>query len=139
MSPENRKPAVAHADWSGNQGGFRAILGGPGHTLADAFATLERAPRVERVRRHPTRDVIGARVAVAREEGAGYRELTRIRDEIHVIVANFAYEDTRIKLVPGDGLVQAEYLASVPDPQARGSRSRITLNGSESASPGQDR
>ena len=68
MSFENHKTAQAQAGWSANQGLFRAILAGPGHTLADAFASLERTPHVERILRHPTRDVIGARVAVARRK-----------------------------------------------------------------------
>jgi AraC-like DNA-binding protein len=112
VSADNHKPADGHADWSGNQGLFRAILAGPGHSLADAFASLERAPHVERILRHPTRDLIGARVAVAPEEGEGYWEFTRIRDEIYVVVANFAYKDPRIELVPGDGLVQFDFKIS---------------------------
>ncbi len=112
MTSESHKPGEGHDGWCGNQGLFRAMLAGPGHTLADAFASLERAPHVERILRHPTREVIGARVAVAPEEGEGYWEFTRIRDEIYVVVANFAYKDPRVELVPGDGLVQFDFKIS---------------------------
>lgn len=96
----------------GSQGLFRALLAGPGHTLADAFASLERTPHVERVLRHPSRGLIGARVALAPQEGEGYWEFTRIRDELYVVVANFAYKDPRVELVPGDGLVQFDFKIS---------------------------
>ena len=96
-----------------NTGGlFRAVLAGPGHSLADAFANLERAPFVERVWRHPKRDLLGARVALPPAEGEGYWEFTRVRDELFVIVENFAYKDPRIELVPGDGLVQFNFRLS---------------------------
>ena len=112
VTSESPKPGEGRDDWCAGQGLFRAILAGPGHTLADAFASLERTPHVERVLRHPTRDLIGARVAVAPEEGEGYWEFTRIRDEIYVVVANFAYKDPRVELVPGDGLVQFDFKIS---------------------------
>ncbi len=112
MSSGNRKPEERNGNEAGSQGLFRAILAGPGHTLADAFASLERTPHVERIYRHPTLDLLGARVALAPEEGEGYWELTRIRGEIYVVVANFAYKDPRIELVPGDGLVQFNFKIS---------------------------
>ena len=104
----------AHRPTSGvgdesNKGLFRAVLAGPGHTLADAFANLERTPHVERVWRHAKRDLMGAHIALPSEEGEGYWEFTRIRDEIFVIVENFAYKDPRVELIPGDGLVQFHF------------------------------
>src|SRR5579885_26791 len=112
MSSPTRKPAEKDAGWAGNQGLFRAILAGPGHSLADAFASLERAPHVERILRHPTRDLFGARVSLPPEEGEGYWEFTRIHGEIYVVVANFTYKDPRVELVPGDGLVQFNFKIS---------------------------
>jgi AraC-like DNA-binding protein len=112
MSSENRKELETDAIADRNKGLFRAVLAGPGHTLADAFANLERAPRVERVSRHPRRDLLGARVALAPEEGKGYWEFTRIRDEIFVVIENFAYKDPRVELVPGDGLIQFNFRLS---------------------------
>ena len=88
------------------------MLAGPGHTLADAFANLERAPHVERVSRHSRRDLLGARVSLAPEEGEGYWEFTRVRDEIFVVIENFAYKNPRLELVPGDGLIQFNFRLS---------------------------
>jgi len=95
-----------------NVGLFRTILAGSGRTLADAFANLEQAPEVERLTRHPTRGLVGARVAVPPDEGEGYWDLTRIRDDINVVIANFMYKDLRVEMVPGDGLVQFSFKLS---------------------------
>jgi AraC-like DNA-binding protein len=112
MSSPRRKADAKEGATSGSQGLFRAILAGPGHTLADAFANLEQAPQVERVTRHSKRDLLGARISLAPEEGEGYWELTRIRDELNVVIANFAYKDPRVELVPGDGMVQFNFKIS---------------------------
>lgn len=96
-----------------NSGGlFRTVLSGPMHTLADAFANLERAQRVERVYRHARRNLLGARVGVLPEEGEGYWEFTRIRDEMFVVVENFTYKDPRLEIVPGDGMIQFNFRLS---------------------------
>ena len=95
-----------------NVGLFRTILAGSGHTLADAFASLERAPEVERMTRHQKRGLLGARINLPPDEGEGYWDLTRIRDDIYVVVANFTYKDPRVELVPGDGLVQFNFKLS---------------------------
>lgn len=111
MGREVRTPLKQNG-WTMSEGLFRAILAGPGQTLPDAFASLEHAPRVERILRHPTRDLLGARVALTPQEGEGYWDLTRVRSELYVVVANFAYKDPRIELVPGDGLVQFNFKIS---------------------------
>lgn len=85
---------------------LRAVLAGPGRTLADAFANLEHAPAVRKFLRHPVRNLAGARLTLAPEEGEGYYELTQIGDSLYVIVINFAYKDPRVELLPGDGLIQ---------------------------------
>jgi AraC-like DNA-binding protein len=95
-----------------SEGLFRTVLAGPGHTLAEAFASLEHAPQVERMSRHLRRDLLGARVNLAPEEGKGYWELTRIRNDVFVIIENFAYKNPRIELVPGDGLIQFNFKVS---------------------------
>lgn len=82
------------------------------HTLAEAFANLERAQRVERVWRHSRRNLLGARVSVLPEEGEGYWEFTRIREEMFVLVENFTYKDPRLEIVPGDGMIQFNYRLS---------------------------
>jgi AraC-like DNA-binding protein len=101
--PEHASPA---------QGLWRTLLAGPGGTLTDAFENVERSPQVDRLLRHPRRHLLSARVTLAAEEGEGYWELTRIRNELYVIIADFAYEDARLELVPGDGLVQFNFRIS---------------------------
>jgi len=110
MRPEATPPEQDGCATS--QGLFRSILAGRGQTLPDAFASLERAPRVERLLRHPTRDLLGARVSLGPEEGEGHWDFTSVRGEIYVVVANFAYKDPRLELVPGDGLVQFNFKIS---------------------------
>lgn len=95
-----------------NAGLFRTVLAGAGHSLADAFANLEHSPQVERMARHVKRDLLGARVTLAPDEGKGYWELTRIRNDIFVIVENFTYKNPRVEIVPGDGLVQFNFKVS---------------------------
>lgn len=112
MNTRTRKQESSAGKWAENQGLFRTVLAGPGHTLGDAFASLERAPQIVSMSRHPKRDLLGARVTLAPEEGSGYWELTRIRNELYVIVENFTYKNPRIELVPGDGLVQFNFKVS---------------------------
>jgi AraC family transcriptional regulator, transcriptional activator of the genes for pyochelin and ferripyochelin receptors len=95
-----------------NVGLFRTILAGSGHSLADAFASLEQAPEVERMTRHQKRGLLAARITLPPDEGEGYWDLTRIRDDIYVVVANFTYKDPRVEIVPGDGLVQFNFKLS---------------------------
>ena len=91
---------------------FRTILAGSGHTLADAFASLEQAPQVEQINRHLKRGLVGARVTLPPDEGKRYWDLTQIRDDIYVVVANFRYKEPRVELVPGDDLVQFNFKLS---------------------------
>jgi AraC family transcriptional activator of pyochelin receptor len=95
-----------------SQGLWRRILAGHNGTLAEAFANIDRSPRVDRVLGHPTRDLLTARVCLTPEEGDGYWELTRIRNDLYVIRTDFAYRDSRFELVPGDGLVQFNFRMS---------------------------
>src|SRR5262245_50766525 len=95
-----------------SQGLYRTTIAGPGRSLPEAFATLEQSPRVQRVLRHPARDVVSARVTLSPDEGRGYWELTRIRNDLYVILANFSYHSARFELVPGDGLIQFNFKLS---------------------------
>jgi AraC-like DNA-binding protein len=108
----SRQQDAAHEDNSRSEGLWRTVLAGPGRTLAEAFANLERSSQVERVVRHAKRDLLGARVTLTPEEGEGYWELTRIRDDFYVIVMNFLYKTPRFELVPGDGLIQFNFKMS---------------------------
>jgi AraC family transcriptional activator of pyochelin receptor len=112
MTSTGRKAEPKDEPRARNVGLFRTILAGSGHTLADAFASLEQAPEVERMTRHPKRGLLGARVTLPPDEGEGYWDLTRIRDDIYVVVANFTYKDPRVEIVPGDGLVQFNFKLS---------------------------
>ena len=94
------------------QGLYRTTVAGPGRSLPEAFASVERSPRVERLLRHTSRDLMSARVTLGPDEGRGYWELTRIRQDLYVVVGNYAYDRTRIEYVPGDGLVQFNFKLS---------------------------
>ena len=94
------------------QGLYRTIMAGPGRSLADAFANLEISPHVSQVLRHAARDLLSARVELTPEEGSGYWELVRIRNDLYIILANFAYKNPRFEFVPGDGLVQFNFTLS---------------------------
>jgi AraC-like DNA-binding protein len=91
---------------------FRTILAGSGHTLVDVFSKLEETADLDHVTRHPQRGLLGARVKLPPDEGEGYWDLTRIRDDIYVVVANFTYKDPRVELVPGDGMIQFNFKLS---------------------------
>jgi AraC-like DNA-binding protein len=88
------------------------MIAGAGHTLVDAFANLEHASSVERVSRHPCRNLLGARIALALEEGQGYWDFTQIGNDVYVVIGNFAYKDPRLEFIPGDGLVQFYFTLS---------------------------
>lgn len=85
---------------------FRATIAGPRGSLVDAFRNLDQAPGLQRLIRHPRRDLIGARIRLRPEEGDGYWDLTQIGDNVFVIAASFAYKDPRVEFIPGDGLIQ---------------------------------
>ena len=112
MRETQRKTDPAPTDEGPPQGLYRTTLAGPGRSLADAFANLERSPQVERLLRHPARDLLSARVTLTPEEGQGYWELTRIRNDLYIILSNFSYKNPRFEFVPGDGLVQFNFKVS---------------------------
>lgn len=112
MSSTNRRVNPESEALATSQGLWRTILAGPGGSLADAFANLESSPQVDHVLRHPTRDLLTARVSLTPEEGQGYWELTRIRNDLYVILTNFSYKNPRFELVPGDGLIQFNFKVS---------------------------
>jgi AraC-like DNA-binding protein len=85
---------------------FRAAHGGRGATLVEAFESLERHPGTSAFTRHPARALAGARIPLRPEEGEGYYEMTRLGEDVYVVVGNFAYKDPRVELIPGDGLIQ---------------------------------
>ncbi len=94
------------------EGLYRTTLAGPGRSLVDAFMNLEHSTQVDRVLRHAERDLLSARVTLHPEEGEGYWELTRIRNDLYVILSDFSYTQARFEFVPGDGLVQFNFKLS---------------------------
>ena len=94
------------------QGLYRTTIAGPGRSLPEAFANLEQSPSADRIVRHPERGLVSARVTLTPEEGRGYWELTRIRNDLYVILGNYAYNHSRVELVPGDGLLQFNFKLS---------------------------
>lgn len=88
------------------KGLFRTTLAGQGHTLHDAFANLETAPGIERAVRHSRRNMFGARVALPREDGRGYWDFLRAREDMYVVVENFAFNESRIERIVDDGILQ---------------------------------
>jgi AraC-like DNA-binding protein len=88
------------------KGLFRTTLAGPGQTLHDAFARLERSPCVERAVRHTHRDLFGARVALPSGDGSGYWDFMRARDDMYVVVENFSFDGPRLERITDDGIVQ---------------------------------
>jgi len=77
-SSESQPASTASECPSRTEGLWRTVLAGRGHTLKRLFANLEQSSHVERLVRHPQRDLLGARVTLTPEEGEGYWELTRI-------------------------------------------------------------
>lgn len=115
MSQPEIRVAEAHARPAGATGAaapsehgglFRTFLAGPSGTLGDAFANLEKTPGVEVIARHPSRRLLGARIDFPPHEGEGYWELTRVGEDVYVVVSNVAYRSSRRELVPGDGMIQ---------------------------------
>ena len=68
-----------------SSGLIRAVLGGPGATLAEAFASLERGPGAATLSRHRNRELTGARLPLPSNEGEGYCDLTRIGQDVYEI------------------------------------------------------
>lgn len=91
---------------------YRTAIAGPGRSLAEAFAHLERSSSVDRLLRHADQDVLSGRVSLTPQEGEGYWELTRIRNDLYIILSNFKYHSARHETVPGDGLVQFNFKIS---------------------------
>src|SRR6185437_8137918 len=124
------RPAVAVIlESSGTVGLFRTSLAGPGRTLPDAFSKLEHAPLVERVTRHFSRDLLGARIVLGAEEGRGYWDFTRIRNECYVVVQNYAYREPRVELMGGDGLIQFNFRLSGDLPLGVSRQQPVRLTG----------
>jgi AraC-like DNA-binding protein len=91
-------------------GFWRTAMVSPGHTLTEAFEGIEKTPEVVRVVRHRERDMVA--VTLAPQEGEGHLELTRIRDDIYVVVMNFSYKDRHVEFIPGDGTIWFNFKVS---------------------------
>lgn len=94
------------------KGLFRTKLAGPGRTLADAFASLEKGEQGGYFFRHPGLNLFSARVDLREEEGEGHWDFIRIRNDIYLVIEDYAYRDRRTELLSGDGLVQFHFKLS---------------------------
>lgn len=112
MSSSFRKGESRVEGSADTEGLYRTVIAGPGCSLADAFIKLEESSEVRRVLRHRKRDLLSARVTLKPDDGWGYWELTRIRDDLYVILSNFSYKNPRFEFVPGDGMVQFNFKVS---------------------------
>lgn len=104
--PRKRRTAAHQPASDRGKGLFRTLLAGPGQSLNDAFDRLEHASQISHVAHHRGRNLFGARVDLHEDEGEGYWEFTRIRDDIFVVVGRFAYKDPRLERLAGDGMLQ---------------------------------
>jgi AraC-like DNA-binding protein len=102
----NRKKLHHFDPVHSGKGLFRSLIAGEGRTLTEAFAYLAERKTVAHVYRHPHRALLGARIALAPEEGEGYWNFTQIGDDVYVVAGRFAYKDPRVEFVAGDGLLQ---------------------------------
>jgi AraC-like DNA-binding protein len=103
---QKRKSSNQQHSVERGKGLFRTLIAGEGHTLTDAFDNLQHAACVNRIWRHPHRQLLGARITLAPEEGDGYWDFTQIGHDLYIVVGNFTFKDPRLEFVPGDGLVQ---------------------------------
>ena len=85
-----------------NQALRRAILADRGRPLAGEFANLGEPGHV---RRHPKSNLTSTRITVSPDEGEGYWEISWIRNDIYVEVANIIYHNPREVLVRGNGFL----------------------------------
>jgi AraC-like DNA-binding protein len=125
FSPYDAASSLAAADNSANRSAnhetevgspitrlWWTALDGVGHSLPALLASLKRSSRVDHIVQHVKRDLLGARVALTPEEGEGYLEFTRIRNDIQIVASNLVYKNPRFDLVPGDGLIQFHFIIS---------------------------
>ena len=112
MTTPTRWNSVALPGTNEAAGRSRAALACLGHTITDAFSKLEYQPLVERITRNLNRGLVGAGVVLAADEGSGYWDFTRVRDEFYVVIQNYSYKDPRIELVGGDGLISFNFRLS---------------------------
>ena len=103
MSSRNHKAKVAPESDLATL--YSVIMSRGGASVAD----LKCSPRVCRVLEHRVRNLLSARVVLAREEGEGYWELTRVRDDFSIILSHLTYENPRVNFAPDDGQVQLNF------------------------------
>jgi AraC-like DNA-binding protein len=90
---------------STDKGFFRSSLAGRGGSLRDAFSLLRMSQRVSRLCEYPERGLFGGRIETDREEGEGYCDFLQMGDSLYVVIENVRYNEPRLEIVPGDGLL----------------------------------
>jgi AraC-like DNA-binding protein len=89
-----------------HKGLFRTLMAGRGRTLVDAFENLEKFASAEGLAKHPRRNLLGARLNLAPDEGEGHWRFAQIDRDVYVVIADLAYKDLREEVVPGEGMIQ---------------------------------
>ncbi len=79
---------------------------GPAGTVGNLFADLRRVSRGEFIAEHPERHLQGTRVHIDRSQGHGTWEFYRLDQNLYVVAADGVYDNTRIEIAPGEGLVE---------------------------------
>lgn len=112
MSSASCNTETGHGTYLGSEDLYRRHFAGPGHTLFDAFVSLDETPQIGRVLRHPNRDLLSARIALTQEEGEGHWDLARIQDGFHVITTDFTCKHPHFGQAPSDGFMQFNFRIS---------------------------
>jgi AraC-like DNA-binding protein len=76
---------------------------------AAALSQLEHSADRNAVLRHEGRDLVAARVTLTAAEGEGYWEIARLRQDLVILLANFAYRTPCFDLVPEAGWLQFSF------------------------------
>ena len=124
----NRKSSQLFDPVDRGKGLFRSLIAGAGHTFTEAFGFLEQRNTVVQFSRHLYRDLLGARMVLAPDEGEGFWDFTQIGDNVYVVAGRFAYKDQRVEFVQGDDLLQFYFTLSGDLTMAISRTERIRIN-----------
>lgn len=79
---------------------------GPANTLMNLFADLRRVNRGEIIGEDTQRHLQGTRLLIDCTQGHGSWELYRLDQDLYMVAADGLYDEARIEMVPGEGLVE---------------------------------
>lgn len=87
------------------EGLFRALLGGVGRPVTELFAEFRQRPAAQLFAENVSRSSQGARIMMDRAHGHGGWELYRLDPGLFLVVGDCLYDETRVEIVPGEGLI----------------------------------